>query len=141
MIIRKIVCSVGASSALMFVLPAVAQNTAPLQGNWLGNGCFGKGAPFAVSYTIRGNSTTLHGLITNKNNIPMDSTAPASYRMVGKQTEIFSETTSKNFKFIIRTTSESGTLSGTMNGMKIKLNRGPISSLPQYYNAYVHECD
>ena len=102
---------------------------------------FWKGRPFAVSYSIHGKSTTLNGLITNKYNIPMKSTAPATYRMVGKQTEIISETTSKNFKFIIRTTSESGTLSGTMNGMKIILNRGPISSLPQYYNAYAHACD
>jgi hypothetical protein len=139
--IRKIVCIVVQSLALMFAVPAVAQNIPPLQGNWIGNGCFGKGAPFAVSYSIHGNSTTLNGLITNTHNIPMNSTAPASYRKAGNQTEISSETTSKNFKFIIRTTSESGTLSGIMNGMKIILNRGPISDLPKYYNAYAHACD
>jgi hypothetical protein len=141
MMMRKIACGVGLSLALMFAVPAMAQNTAPLQGNWLGNGCFGQGGPFAVSYSIHGNSTTLHGMITNKHNIPMDSTAPASYRRVGNQTELLSETTSKNFKFVLRTTSEAGTLLGTMNGIKIELNRGPVSSLQQYYNAYANSCD
>src|ERR1700739_3563430 len=89
---RNTVGGVGLSLALLFVAPAMAQNTAPLQGNWLGNGCFGPGGPFSVSYSIHGNSTTLHGLITNKHNIPMDSTAPASYRLVGSQTELVSET-------------------------------------------------
>ena len=141
MMIRKIVHSIGLSLALMFTVPAVAQNTAPLQGNWLGNGCFGKGAPFAISYSIRGDSTTFNGLITNTRNIPIDSTAPASYRLVGSQTELFSETTSKNFKFVIRTTSVSGELVGTMNGLKITLNHGPISDLLKYYNAYARWCD
>ena len=141
MIIRNVVCVVVQLLALMFVVPAGAQNIAPLQGNWLGNGCFGKGAPFAVSYSIHGKSTTLHGLITNKHNIPMDSTAPASYRRVGSQTELYSETTSKNFKFVIQTTSRSGEVVGTMNGLKVVFNRGPVSSLPQYYNAYAHFCN
>lgn len=141
MIIRKIACGAGLLLASSFAFPAAAQNTAPLQGNWLGNGCFGKGAPFAVSYSIHGNSTTLHGLITNKHNIPMDSTAPASYRAVGGQTELVSETQSKNFKFILRTTSQSGELLGTMNGLKIELNKGPVTSLQQYYNAYAGSCD
>ena len=141
MITRKIACGAGFSLALMFAVPAVAQNIAPLQGNWLGNGCFGKGGPFAVSYSIHGNSTTLHGMITNTHNIPMDSTAPASYRTVGGQTELVSETKSKNFKFVLRTTSRSGELSGTMNGLKIVLNKGPVASLPQYYTAYAGFCD
>lgn len=141
MMIRKIVCSLAMSLALTFTVPAVAQNIAPLQGNWLGDGCFGKGAPFAVSYSIRGNSTTLNGLITNTHNIPMNSTAPASYRTVGNQTEVVSETAPKGFKFVIRTTSQSGVLSGTMNSMKVEFSHGPISDLQKFYNAYAHFCD
>lgn len=139
--IRNVVCGVALALALMSATPAVAQNMAPLQGNWLGHGCFGKDAPFAVAYSIHGNSTTLNGLITNTHNIPMNSTAPASYRTLGNQTEMVSETKSKNFKFIIRTTSKSGVLAGIMNDLKVEFSRGPISDLQKFYNAYAHFCD
>lgn len=137
---QAVFCGVVLSLALIFDMPAMAQDKAPFQGNWLGWGCFGKGAPIAVSFSVDGDSTTFNHMIDQSGYFTYESTVPASYRVSNGVTTVLSSHNS--IKFVLQVSSDdSNRLDGTMEDISLMFSHGPDRDLRAFADAYAPFCD
>lgn len=128
------------SLASILAMPAMAQDKTPFQGDWLGWGCFGKGAPLQVSFSIVADTAILHGLITNKRSYTFAKPAdPVFYSALnGERSASF--TFNKNgFKFVMSISSDRST-HGKMDDTSLKFSHGPASDLQKFGNAHSPFC-
>jgi hypothetical protein len=124
----------------VLALPVMAQDRTPLQGNWLGWGCYeDTHNAVAVSFEVDGDTSTWHEMLDNKKHYVMEISSPNHYEVHNGKIGVISD--HKSFHFVLHmSTVDEGSVVGSMDKIDLKFSHGPNSDLHAFYDAYAHFC-
>lgn len=124
-------------------LPVMAQDKKVLQGNWLGWGCYADThKTFAISYSVSGDTTTLHELMDDKGRYPMEGTGPATYEVHDGKVGVISVIKGSGFRIVLHESTVAGDdgTYGSLDNLFVTYSHGSSSDLPMFYDAYADFC-